>query len=82
MGGEGGGEKRRLVQLDPKEKMSYTEQAAKRQHCQRLTRYKHVCKYTGIHLCAVVHDPNVWLDSIPLSDMQLHTHTLICAHHA
>ena len=32
-------EKRRgLVQLDPKEKMSYTEQAAKRQHCQRLTR--------------------------------------------
>ena len=39
MGGEGGEEKRRLVQLDPKEKMSYTEQAAKRQHCQRLTRY-------------------------------------------
>ena len=33
-------EKRRglVVQLDPKEKMSYTEQAAKRQHCQRLTR--------------------------------------------
>ncbi len=28
-----------LVQLDPKEKLSYTEQAAKRKHCQRLTRY-------------------------------------------
>lgn len=28
-----------LVQLDTKEKMTYTEQAAKRQHCQRLTRY-------------------------------------------
>ena len=27
-----------LVQLDTKEKMTYTEQAAKRQHCLRLTR--------------------------------------------
>lgn len=27
-----------LVQLDRKEKMTYTEQAAKRKHCQRLTR--------------------------------------------
>ena len=36
---EGSREKGELVQLDPKEKMSYTEQAAKRQHCQRLTRY-------------------------------------------
>ena len=74
MGGEGGGEKRRLVQLDPKEKMSYTVQAAKRQHCQRLTRYKHVCKYTGIHLCAVVRDPNVWLDS----PCQTYTYINLC----
>ena len=38
--GEGEDEKMKpgLVQLDPKEKMTYTEQAAKRQHCQRLTR--------------------------------------------
>ena len=42
MGVEGGEKKGGLVQLDPKEKMSYTEQAAKRQHCQRLTRYIHV----------------------------------------
>jgi len=28
-----------LVQLDSREKQSYTEQAAKRKHCQRLTRY-------------------------------------------
>ena len=27
-----------LMQLDRKEKMTYTEQAAKRKHCQRLTR--------------------------------------------
>ena len=27
------------MQLDRKEKMTYTEQAAKRKHCQRLTRY-------------------------------------------
>lgn len=27
-----------LKQQDPKEKMTYTEQAAKRNHCQRLTR--------------------------------------------
>ena len=27
-----------LMQLDQKEKMTYTEQAAKRKHCQRLTR--------------------------------------------
>ena len=30
-----------IVQLDPKEKLSYTEQAAKRKLCQRLTRYVH-----------------------------------------
>lgn len=27
------------IQLDKKEKMTYTEQAAKRKHCQRLTRF-------------------------------------------
>ena len=32
-------EQPQLVQLDPREKQSYTEQAAKRKHCQRLTRY-------------------------------------------
>jgi hypothetical protein len=33
-------------QLDSKEKMTYTEQAAKRKHCQRLTRFEpdsHAC---------------------------------------
>ena len=29
------------MQFDCKEKMTYTEQAAKRKHCQRLTRYAH-----------------------------------------
>ena len=38
-----------LVQLDSREKQSYTEQAAKRKHCQRLTRY--VC-------IAIVHNSN------------------------
>ena len=46
MGVEGGEKKGGLVQLDPKEKMSYTEQAAKRQHCQRLTRYIYTCIYS------------------------------------
>lgn len=32
------GDKYELKQLDCKEKMTYTEQAAKRTHCQRLTR--------------------------------------------
>lgn len=32
------GDKSELKQLDCKEKMTYTEQAAKRTHCQRLTR--------------------------------------------
>lgn len=31
-------EEPKLAQLDRKEKMTYTEQAAKRKHCQRLTR--------------------------------------------
>ena len=37
--GDEGGEGRQLVQLDPQNKMSYTEQATKRQDCQRLTRF-------------------------------------------
>ena len=32
-----------LMQLDRKEKMTYTEQAAKRKHCQRLTRWIFKC---------------------------------------
>lgn len=32
------GDKPEPPQLDRKEKMTYTEQAAKRKHCQRLTR--------------------------------------------
>lgn len=31
------------MQYDCKEKMTYTEQAAKRKHCQRLTRYHFLC---------------------------------------
>ena len=34
-----------LVQQDPPEKMSYTEQAAKRGHCQRLTSFIRLCNY-------------------------------------
>lgn len=36
-----------FVQLDTKEKMTYTEQAAKRKHCQRLTRCQ---KYSHSHV--------------------------------
>lgn len=43
--GEEEEEERTLVQLDAKEKMTYTEQAAKRQHCQRLTRYMYAYFY-------------------------------------
>lgn len=34
------GNKAEPKQLDSKEKMTYTEQAAKRKHCQRLTRFE------------------------------------------
>ena len=40
-GGGAGSYEPVLTQLDPKEKMTYTEQAEKRKHCQRLTRYSH-----------------------------------------
>ena len=51
--GEGSREKEGLVQLDHKEKMSYTEQAAKRQHCQRLTRYTTLYNFFPI-ACALL----------------------------
>ena len=38
-------EEKVLIQLDTKEKMTYTEQAAKRQHCRRLTRYVYADMY-------------------------------------
>lgn len=52
------GEEKVLVQLDTKEKMTYTEQAAKRQHCQRLTRYMYaktdfLCTYRGTHILSI-----------------------------
>ena len=34
------------MQFDCKEKMTYTEQAAKRKHCQRLTRYVHMYAFS------------------------------------
>lgn len=46
----GDDEEKVLVQLDTKEKMTYTEQAAKRQHCQRLTRYMYANVYGFLHI--------------------------------
>lgn len=36
-------------QLDSREKMTYTEQAAKRKHCQRLTRFEYGFCEDGAH---------------------------------
>ena len=42
-----------IVQLDPKEKMTYTEQASKRKHCQRLTRYSMYMYMYKVSACSV-----------------------------
>ena len=38
------------VQLDPKEKMTYTMQASKRTHCQRLTSFIRLCDFIVINM--------------------------------
>lgn len=38
------------VQLDPKEKMTYTMQASKRTHCQRLARFIRLCDFIVVDM--------------------------------
>ena len=38
------------VQLDPKEKMTYTMQASKRTHCQRLTSFIRLCDFIVVSM--------------------------------
>lgn len=38
------------VQLDPKEKMTYTMQASKRTHCQRLTSFIRLCDFIVVNM--------------------------------
>ena len=55
-----------LVQQDPLPKMSYTEQAAKRTHCQRLTSFIRLCNYLVV---TMLHDLTVKSVSTILSTL-------------
>ena len=50
-----------LTQLDSKEKMTYTEQAEKRKHCQRLTRYSHVPRLAHPQLSSHTASNETWV---------------------
>ena len=55
------------VQMDPKEKMTYTMQASKRTHCQRLARFIRLCDFIVVNM---LHQFSVKSYSVLLENLQ------------
>ena len=64
------GSEKKLTQGDPKEMMSYTKQAAKRTHCQKLACFVRLCDYVVVQM---LHDFMVMSTSRLLAVLQEQT---------